>query len=70
MIAINGFSVEKVKIKLDNLFLIRSKLPEYFSGRDSFNAEIKALLEIVDIPIIPQLTENHCRVTVMRYVLF
>lgn len=60
------FSLEKCKQKLDMYFTMRTAAPEFFSNRDITRPEMREICNLVQIPPLPGLTKNGCRVTVMR----
>ncbi|XP_035719570.1 alpha-tocopherol transfer protein-like [Vespa mandarinia] len=60
------FSLEKCKKKLDMYFTMRAIVPEFFSNRDVTQPELKEILDIINIPPMSGLTEDGCRVIIMR----
>ncbi|XP_077285833.1 uncharacterized protein LOC143911003 [Arctopsyche grandis] len=65
ILATNSYSFEKAKVKIDNLFLARAEMPEFFSNRNPSSTECLNVYETVDWAIMPQLTDQHYRVSIM-----
>lgn len=62
------FSPEKVKQKLDMYYTMRNAVPEFFADRDISRPELAEVLDIADMPPLPGLTPNGCRVVCLRAV--
>lgn len=62
------FSPEKVKQKLDMYYTMRNAVPEFFADRDISRPELAEVLDIADMPPLPGLTPNGCRVVCLRAI--
>ncbi|XP_063924000.1 alpha-tocopherol transfer protein-like [Zophobas morio] len=64
------FSVETSKKKLENYFIFRATLPEFFSNRDVRNPEIKEVLKVMQSAVLPELTPDGKRISIARAVKY
>lgn len=60
------FSLEKVKQKLDMYYTMRNAIPEFFTNRDINRPELGEIMDIADMPPLPGLTKEGCRVVCLR----
>jgi hypothetical protein len=60
------FSLEKVKRKLDMYYTMRNAIPEFFADRDVLRPELSAILNYIQLAILPGLTPAGRRVTIFR----
>lgn len=66
MLAVNKFSIEKLKQKLENFFTSRNIMPEFFAHRDPWSPDISKALDSMDWIFIPKLTKEHYRLQIVR----
>ncbi|XP_054001331.1 alpha-tocopherol transfer protein-like [Hylaeus anthracinus] len=59
-------SIERCKLILERYFSVRTAIPEFFSLRDPFSRDIQECCEAIHYFVLPSLTEDGHRVTVLR----
>ncbi|XP_043247851.1 alpha-tocopherol transfer protein-like [Colletes gigas] len=59
-------SIERCKLILERYFSVRTAVPEFFSMRDPFLRDIQQCCEAIQYFVLPSLTEDGHRVTVLR----
>ncbi|XP_033341615.1 alpha-tocopherol transfer protein-like [Megalopta genalis] len=59
-------SIERCKIILERYFSVRTAIPEFFSLRDPLSKDIQECCESIYYFVLPSLTEEGHRVTVLR----
>ncbi|RZC41489.1 CRAL TRIO domain containing protein [Asbolus verrucosus] len=60
-----NYSLERCKSKLDMYFTMRGLVPEIFSNRDIFRPEMQEIVKIADFVVMPNLTPDGKRVTII-----
>ncbi|XP_003401340.1 alpha-tocopherol transfer protein-like [Bombus terrestris] len=59
-------SIERCKMILERYFSVRTAIPEFFAVRDPFAREIQECCEAIHYFVLPSLTDEGHRVTILR----
>ncbi|XP_033359631.1 alpha-tocopherol transfer protein-like [Bombus vosnesenskii] len=59
-------SIERCKMILERYFSVRTAIPEFFAVRDPFAREIQECCEAINYFVLPSLTDEGHRVTILR----
>ncbi|XP_077301502.1 alpha-tocopherol transfer protein-like isoform X2 [Arctopsyche grandis] len=66
ILAVNEYSVEKTKEKIENYFSARSIMPEFFADRDPCNVKFQRVFDVADWILMPRLTPERHRICMLR----
>lgn len=66
ILSVNKFSVERSKEKVENLFMARNMMPEFFELRDPWTPQVSKAIDSTDWIFIPKLTPDNYRVQIVR----
>ncbi|EZA55687.1 hypothetical protein DMN91_001755 [Ooceraea biroi] len=59
-------SIERCKLILERYYSVRTSLPEFFAVRDPLSRDIQDCVDNIDYFVLPSLTEEGYRVTILR----